>query len=398
MYNKLKKQIDFKNIMFLLIIIYLFFLFRRGGDSKFKVATVLILVSLVYAHSEKYKTVKKYIYIYIFGILYLLSLGVVFYLSVDKGNGRIMEFLGMTLYSVVFFLCIINIKLKEKEYNKLLPIISIFSLETIIRGLNELYLNRAIINAPWYRLSGKTYTTIYAAELGICIIIGVMGFYIYTNKRVKVFYSIYILLLLGLLYYTKSRNSMLMIPATLCIIAFLKSKKNKIIVILGSLFIIGLMVRNADKVPGLSRLSTVSSIEIVKKDIRLDIFKEGIKIGSNNLLNGKGFYNYKETTLFLKNKGNFQHFHNIFVETFATQGLITLAFYMIFLGLVFFYALKNYLLEKDSFSKNIKLLAIGVFLFLLFYGLFESIFYFTKIYMIMFTIISINFIQTKNEY
>ncbi|MGL6098366.1 MAG: O-antigen ligase family protein, partial [Fusobacteriaceae bacterium] len=382
MYNKLKEKINIRELVYYLIIVYLFFLFRRGGDSKFKMALVVSLGALIVGYKEKFQSLKKYKVMYIFGMLYLLSLSVTFYLSQNKEYGRVSEFLGMTLYSVIFFLSIINIKLKDKEYLRLIPIATLFSIETIVRGMQELYLNRTIINFEWFRLSGRTYTTIYAAELGICIMIGLVGIYIYQKKSIKLFYGVYTILLLILLYYTRSRNSMLMIPIAVCLITFLKVKKNKMVVTLIGLLVIGFMLKKAPEIKGLSRLSTLGSIETIKQDARFNIFKEGMKIGKKNLLKGKGFYAFKEGTLSIEgNTTSHPHTHNFLIETFATQGLITLISYLLFLSSIIFYSVKNYFSEKNNLIKDIKFLTIGVFTFGLLYGLAEAIFYFTKIYM-----------------
>ncbi|MGL5961172.1 MAG: O-antigen ligase family protein, partial [Cetobacterium sp.] len=61
------------------------------------------------------------------------------------------------------------------------------------------------------------------------------------------------------------------------------------------------------------------------------------------------------------------------------------------------YSVKNYFSEKNNLIKDIKFLTIGVFTFGLLYGLAEAIFYFTKIYMMLFTIISINFINVEED-
>lgn len=77
----------------------------------------------------------------------------------------------------------------------------------------------------WYRLSGRTYTTIYTGELGIYFFVGIIAIFIYKNKYLKLGYLIYTLVSLILIYYTKSRNTMLMLPTTLAILYFIKNRK-----------------------------------------------------------------------------------------------------------------------------------------------------------------------------
>ena len=93
------------------------------------------------------------------------------------------------------------------------------------------------------------------------------------------------------------------------------------------------------------------------------------------------------------------HYHNIFIETAVTQGVFTLIVYILFLITLFIRMLKNYFKEKDRLKRYIKLYALAVLIFSILYGLFESIFYFEKIYQLIFTIIALSFIidDTSNR-
>ena len=94
-----------------------------------------------------------------------------------------------------------------------------------------------------------------------------------------------------------------------------------------------------------------------------------------------------------------EHYHNIFIETAVTQGVLTLIVYIAFLTTLFIRMLKNYFKEDDRLKRYIKLYALAVFIFSILYGLFEPIFYFEKIYQLIFTIIAISFIidDTKSK-
>lgn len=395
MFDKIKEKIDFDDIFYIVGILYLLFLFRRGGDSKYKMAVLMTVLSTIYGYKNRFENVKKYLPMYIFGGLYLVVLSVVFYVTANKTNGRVEDFLGMTLYSVVFFLATINIKLDEKIYSKIIPLIILFSIESIYRGFKLLYFYRARMFQGWYRLDGGTYTTIYAAELGIGVLIGVLGVCIYKSKKAKVFYMIYTSLFLILLYFTKSRNSMLMIPVTFAILLILKYKKKSLIGLIIILCSFSMLIKVAPKTNGLKRLSSFSSLEKVMSDPRYEIFGKGIKKGKENLLLGEGFYFYKDKGMSTTKARLQPHYHNIFIETFATEGVITLIFYILFLSSIVFYMIRNYTVEKNEKIKNIKFLTMGVSFFILLYGLAEPVFYFTKIYMILFTIMSINFISIR---
>ena len=139
------------------------------------------------------------------------------------------------------------------------------------------------------------------------------------------------------------------------------------------------------------------SKEKIKKDARYTIFLDGIKEAKNYPIIGKGFFFYKGQKLHSADE-NIEHYHNNFIETAVTQGLLTLGIYIVFLINLLISLLKSYFSEKDILKKYIKLLAISVLLFINFYGFFEVSFYFEKIYQLVFTIIAISFIIDNNNF
>ena len=111
---------------------------------------------------------------------------------------------------------------------------------------------------------------------------------------------------------------------------------------------------------------------------------------------GEGFFKYRGGTLNTPIEVT-EHYHNIFIETAVTQGVFTLVIYIVFIITLFIRMLKNYFKENDRLKRYIKLYGLAVFIFSLLYGLFEPIFYFEKIYQLIFTIIAISFIIDDNE-
>ena len=142
--------------------------------------------------------------------------------------------------------------------------------------------------------------------------------------------------------------------------------------------------------------SSIMTKEKIKKDARFTIFSDGIKEAKNYPIIGKGFFFYKGQKLHSANE-NIDHYHNNFIETAVTQGLLTLSVYIIFLINLFMSMLKNYLKENNRLKKYIKLFAISIFVFINFYGLIEVSFYFEKIYQLVFTIIAISFIIDNKD-
>ncbi|WP_304206449.1 O-antigen ligase [Fusobacterium perfoetens] len=392
------KNLSLEKVIYILNIIFFIFLFRRGGDSKYKLAIILIVICFFYGYKiGNLKILKKYKGIYISSLAYLSILFLVFLFTKNKGSERIDELLGMSLYSIILFLSLINIELSSKIYKLVIPIISIFSLGAIIRGLEDMYIHKE--NLAWYRLAGGTYTTIYAGEIGIYFILGILAMLVYKKMYVKLLYIIYICLSLLIIYYTKSRNTMLMLPLALAIIYFLKDRKKGIIVMIGAFLFMGFLIKNPCQIKGIDRLASISSIEKIKKDARFEIFKLGLIKGKENLIIGEGFYKHKDELFKLKNSNipDQPHYHNIFIETFATQGIIALIMYILLLINIFINMIKNYYQEKDKEIQLLRLLPIGVFIFSILYGMAEPIFYFTKLYMVLFTVVSLNFIKIKVE-
>lgn len=389
------KNISIEKIVYLLLGIFYFFLFRRGGDTKYRIAWLLTITIGMYLYKYRdFKIMKEYKKIYIIGFVYMGLLFFNFIMSENKTGERLNSLLGMSIYSIGLFLILINFKVERKIYKILLMVMSFFSIGSLMRGMADLYLH--IDKLKWYRLAGRTYTTIYAGELGIYFFIGIIAIFVYKNKYLKLGYMIYTLIALILIYYTKSRNTMLMLPVTLAILYFIKNRKQGIKTGIILVLFLAFLLKNPYQIKGLNRLSSISTIEKVKDDIRVDIFKEGIKKGKENLLLGEGFYKHLDTPFDVNRGAKHPHYHNIFIETFATQGIINLIAYISFLLSILYYMIKNYLYEKDEEIKKIRLIPIGVFIFIILYGLAEPVFYFTKVYMVLFAILVLNFIRIEN--
>ncbi|CDA07123.1 o-antigen polymerase superfamily protein [Fusobacterium sp. CAG:649] len=160
---------------------------------------------------------------------------------------------------------------------------------------------------------------------------------------------------------------------------------------------LGILFKYNHNIANVNRIkSTISTVEKVKVDARYIIFLDGIKKAKNHLLIGEGFFKYRGGTLNTPIEVT-EHYHNIFIETAVTQGIFTLVVYIIFIIILFIRMLKNYFKENDRLKRYIKLYGLAVFIFSLLYGLFEPIFYFEKIYQLIFTIIAISFITDNNE-
>ncbi|MDP0506680.1 MAG: O-antigen ligase family protein [Fusobacterium sp. JB019] len=386
--NLIIKKINKEKIINLIGFLYLFFLMRRGGDTKYIFSIILMISSLFFIYKNKGQKIIENKWLYISGIIYFVLLTRSF-LTNEIIPDRINAYLGMGLYSVIFLLLCINIDIKENYNNYIFPLISFFSLGSLYRGLEDIYLHSSQLSV--YRISGRTYTTIYAGEIGIYFFIGVISIFIYKKWYLKLAYTFYTGITLVLIYFTKSRNAMLMIPLTIGILLIIKYGKKGLIYFSLILSLVFGLVEYSSHINGLERLSKISSIKKIKEDNRYTIFKEGLRQGIEKPLTGVGFKEYNRDNLRKTKVEKVSSFHNVYIETFATQGVLNLISYMIFIGSIFIKLIKKYIKSGDL--KHI--IPIAVLIYMLLYGLAEPIFYFGKVYQLLFTIILIGILKRE---
>jgi hypothetical protein len=388
-----KKYEFLNNLIVLSILVYLFFLSRRGGDTKDAISTFIMFLIFVYSLKNSIKRYLTHKIDIIVGLLYLILVTISYILVDEKGNDKFYVFSHATIFSIGFMLVLLNYKLEDKYVKYILPILLLISIPPIYKGCIEFYKNLDIIRS--YRLVGDTSTPKYAAEVGIYLLLGFFSFFYYKKKYIKILLACYTIINLMLVFFTQSRGSFLAILLTIILIfTILDWKKGLITAILILSFIIPL-IKYSDKIRVISRIeSSITSKEKIKKEARYPIFMEGIKKAKEFSLLGEGFYKYQNSNI---KSYHVTHYHNNFIETAVTQGSLTLIAYIIFLINLFISMVKNYLKENDRLKKYIKLLAISTFVFINFYGLIEVSFYFEKIYQLVFTIIAISFIIDDNQ-
>ena len=377
------------------MLVYLFFLSRRGGSSKDIVSILIMLFIIIYSYREgvkRYLTYKKEIIISIF---YIILVGVSYIILDNKGNDRFYTFTHATLFSIGFMIVLLNYKLENKYVKYILPLLIIISFPSMYKGILDFYKHYNII--VQYRIEGDTYTTKYAAEIGLYLLLGIFSAIYYKKIYIKLLLVLYILINLGLIFLTQSRNTFIAIPLTIVFLYTIVDWKKGIIILLILLGGLGVLFKYNHNIANVNRIkSTISTVEKVKVDARYIIFLDGIKKAKNHLLIGEGFFKYRGGTLNTPIEVT-EHYHNIFIETAVTQGVFTLVIYIVFIITLFIRMLKNYFKENDRLKRYIKLYGLAVFIFSLLYGLFEPIFYFEKIYQLIFTIIAISSIIDDNE-
>ena len=377
------------------MLVYLYFLSRRGGNSKDIVSILIMIFILIYSYKEgikRYLTYKKEI---IISVLYIILVGISYIILDDKGNDRFYAFSHATLFSVGFMIVLLNYKLNNKYIKYILPLLLIISLPSMYRGIVDFYKHYNVITQ--YRIEGNTYTTKYAAELGVYLLLGIFSIVYYKKIYIKLLLIPYIFINLWLIFLTQSRNTFIAIPLTIIFLYTIVDWKKGIIILLILLCGITILFKYNHNIANINRIkNSISTVEKVKVDARYIIFLDGIEKAKNHFFIGEGFFKYRGGKLNTPIEIT-EHYHNIFIETAVTQGVFTLIVYITFLIILFIRMLKNYFKEDDRLKRYIKLYALAAFIFSILYGLFEPIFYFEKIYQLIFTIIAISFIVDDNE-
>ncbi len=377
------------------MLVYLYFLSRRGGNSKDIVSILIMIFTLIYSYKEgikRYLTYKKEI---IIGTIYIILVTISYIILDDKGGDRFYTFSHATLFSVGFMIILLNYKLDNKHIKYILPLLLIISLPSMYRGIVDFYKHYNVITQ--YRIEGNTYTTKYAAELGMYLLLGIFSIVYYKKIYIKLLLIPYIFINLWLIFLTQSRNTFIAIPLTIIFLYTIVDWKKGIIILLILLCGITILFKYNHNIANINRIkNSISTVEKVKVDARYIIFLDGIEKAKNHFFVGEGFFKYRGGKLNTPIEIT-EHYHNIFIETAVTQGVFTLIVYITFLIILFIRMLKNYFKEDDRLKRYIKLYALAVFIFSILYGLFEPIFYFEKIYQLIFTIIAISFIVDDNE-
>ena len=377
------------------MLVYLYFLSRRGGNSKDIVSILIMIFTLIYSYKEGIKRYLIYKKEIIISILYIILVVLSYIILDDKGGDRFYAFSHATLFSVGFMIVLLNYKLNNKYIKYILPLLLIISLPSMYKGIVDFYKHYNEIS--WYRLEGNTYTTKYAAELGMYLLLGIFSIIYYKKIYIKLLLIPYIFINLWLIFLTQSRNTFIAIPLAIIFLYTIVDWKKGIIILLILLCGITILFKYNHNIANINRIkNSISTVEKIKVDARYIIFLDGIEKAKNHFFIGEGFFKYRGGKLNTPIEIT-EHYHNIFIETAVTQGIFTLIVYITFLITLFIRMLKNYFKEDDRLKRYIKLYALAVFVFSILYGLFEPIFYFEKIYQLIFSIIAISFIIDDNK-
>ena len=106
------KKNNFLNALIILsMLAYLFFLSRRGGDTKDVLSIFIMFLIFIYSFKNGIKRYLIHKRDIIIGVLYLVLVTISYVIVDEKGDDKFYTFLHTTIYSVGFMLVLLNYKL-----------------------------------------------------------------------------------------------------------------------------------------------------------------------------------------------------------------------------------------------------------------------------------------------
>ena len=211
-----KKYEFLNNLTVVSMLVYLFFLSRRGGNTKDIISIFIMFLIFIYSFKNGIKGYLMHKKDIIISVIYLILVSISYIIVDEKGNDKFYVFSHATIFSIGFMLVLLNYKLNNKYVKSILPILLLISISPIYKGIIDVYEHLDVIVS--YRIVGNTSTPKYAAELVIYLFLGLFSFIYYRNIYIKITLACYTITVLILVFFTQSRGSFLAIPATIILL------------------------------------------------------------------------------------------------------------------------------------------------------------------------------------
>ena len=143
----------------------------------------------------------------------------------------------------------------------------------------------------------------------------------------------------------------------------------------------------------IARFMTIFNMNESSASYRLQIWKVAIRIIKDNFLLGLGlgYMPFKRTfERYLSTLGIF-HAHNTFIEIFAEMGVLGFFFFVLFVIAIFVALFRYPIKSEDRYMRTMGAAMVASFSGMLFHGMFENIFYMTKITTTFYLLLGIAF-------
>lgn len=395
MKRKLKLDIlekyDKNTLLEISLIILIFFFIRKGNDRYLIAALFSGIIFFRSIYNKKFNFFdKKIILLYCIYSIFLL-------LSMYKNTIEVNRVFRLILCNFFFFWCLSQIGIKEKFYNKILGVASIFSLISSYRGFKEWKMHSF---ASSYRIIEAGYPTIYTIEIGLYVFISLFCFIKTKNIYLKIISGLIFLFSCFVLVGTHSRVTLILVPLLLFglgIYYLIRNKKInlKYLFLLG---IIGVLFLNSPLLEQhTKRLDSINNLKKIKNDVRVKIYIKGLKDFKENNYRALGYRYYVNHNLNAVSWEKTPHLHNNILEVMVTEGIGALIFYILY-NIYFFKLLLRRMKENiTEEQKNIIKLSIVLFIFINLAGLVDSNIYFYKINLMLSLIYGLSFCKVVKE-
>lgn len=377
-------------LMNFLFIIMIFFAIRKGSE-RFWVSfifCIVIILKCIYKKKILFWD-KKLIFSYGIYTIFLI-------MSYVKNPTEIKPFSRFILCSYFLFLCLAQLEINKKFYNKILLIISSLSLISSYRGFREWKLHSF---SSIYRIIETNVATIYTIELTIYVFVSLFCFFTLKNICARVIAIIVFLFSGFVLIGTHSRVTLILVPlllVSILVVYLLKDKKINFKIIGIIFFSIFLISNTSFFYKNTKRLDSVR-IEKLKKETRIKIYTKGIQDFVKNNYKGLGFNYYGNHELGAISWEKNLHLHNNILETLVTQGIGSLIFYIVVNILLLIEFIKKTRRKICEEQKIMNYLAIILLVFINLAGLVDTTIYLYKSTLLVSIIYGLSLCKVKNE-
>ena len=384
----MKNILKYKKELLSLFVIILIFLIVRKGKERYTFDIFFILITLILIKKNKIK-LNKYLGFFLVGYVVLVSFSFMKTQIVE-----IEYFLDYIIYSYITFLILSQMELKEKFYKNFLFIFSIFTLIFTLKSINIWY---EVGFKAGYRNYEQGIPTITSIEVGVytlmCFISSIYSKEIFKKIISFVCFLVSVLSLISI----NSRNSLMIIPIIIFGIIIVKYYNKIKLKYLGVILLIiaisfhQIQKTNIEKY--FYRVERTLNIENLKKEARIEIWKNGIEKFEENNYKPLG-YKYFE-----KNKINnsYTHLHNIFLEILVTQGWFALIFYILFNIFLLKEMIKKIKITEIESQKIMNYLTISILIFYNASGLVDANIYFKKVNLLVYFLYALALCSVEKE-
>ena len=134
-----KKYEFLNNLTVVSMLVYLFFLSRRGGNTKDIISIFIMFLIFIYSFKNGIKGYLMHKKDIIISVIYLILVSISYIIVDEKGNDKFYVFSHATIFSIGFMLVLLNYKLNNKYVKCILPILLLISISPIYKGSIDVY-------------------------------------------------------------------------------------------------------------------------------------------------------------------------------------------------------------------------------------------------------------------